>query len=43
MVLSSLYAIAQSSKSTAIALAFILRDELRIEEAVSIARVDENY
>eukprot|EP00347_Sterkiella_histriomuscorum_P002958 403366146 len=42
-VLSSLYSISQSSKSTAIALAFILRSELNIHDAVSIARVDENY
>jgi chaperone required for assembly of F1-ATPase len=40
---NSLYAISQSCKSTAIALAFILRDELTIQEAVNIARVDENY
>jgi chaperone required for assembly of F1-ATPase len=38
-----MYAIAQSSKSTAIALAFILRSELSIKETVDIARVDENY
>lgn len=42
-VVSSLYSIAQSSKSTAIALAFILKNNLSIQEAVDIARVDENY
>ncbi|CDW74897.1 atp12-domain-containing protein [Stylonychia lemnae] len=40
---SSIYAISQSCKSTAIALSFILRDELDIQDAVNIARVDENY
>jgi chaperone required for assembly of F1-ATPase len=32
-----------TSKSTAIALALIFRDDLDIQEAVNIARVDENY
>jgi chaperone required for assembly of F1-ATPase len=32
-----------TSKSTAIALALIFRDDLEIQEAVNIARVDENY
>lgn len=42
-VLFSLYTIAQQAKSTAIALSFLLKEELSIEEAVNIARVDENY
>lgn len=41
--LFSLYSVSQQSKSTAIALSFLLRSELSIEEAVNIARVDENY
>lgn len=42
-VLFSLYTVAQQAKSTAIALSFLLKDELSIKEAVTIARVDENY
>ena len=42
-VLFSLYTVAQSSKSTAIALSFLLKNELSITDAVNIARVDENY
>ena len=42
-VLFSLYTVAQQSKSTAIALSFLLHNELSIREAVEIARVDENY
>lgn len=42
-VLFSLYTVAQQAKSTAIALAFLLRNDISIEEAVRIARVDENY
>jgi ATP synthase F1 complex assembly factor 2 len=42
-VLFSLYSVAISAKSTAIALSFLLRDHISIEEAVAIARVDENY
>lgn len=42
-VLFSLYTVAQQAKSTAIALAFLLKNEISIEEAVRIARVDENY
>ena len=41
--LTALYTVAQSSKSTAIALSLILRDDLEVQEAVNIARVDENY
>lgn len=42
-MLTSLYTVASSAKSTAIALALIFRDDLPIQEAVNIARVDENY
>ena len=42
-VLFSLYTVAQQSKSTSIALAFLLRNDISIKEAVDIARVDENY
>ena len=42
-VLFSLYSVAQQAKSTAIALAFLLKNDITIEEAVRIARVDENY
>ena len=42
-VLNSLYAVAQSAKSTAIALSLILKYELSIQDAVNISRVDENY
>jgi chaperone required for assembly of F1-ATPase len=38
-----MYSIAQTAKSTAIAMALILNDDLPIKEAVDIARVDENY
>jgi chaperone required for assembly of F1-ATPase len=38
-----LYSVAISAKSTAIALSFIMRDELSIQEAVDISGVDENY
>lgn len=41
--LFSLYTVAQQSKSTAIALSFLLKNELSIKDAVTIARVDENY
>jgi ATP synthase mitochondrial F1 complex assembly factor 2 len=42
-VLFSLYTVAQQSKSTAIALSFLLKNDISIKEAVDIARVDENY
>lgn len=42
-VISSMYSVASQAKSTAIALAFILKNEISIQEAVEIARVDENY
>lgn len=41
--LFSLYTVATSAKSTAIAMAFLLKNDLSIHEAVEIARVDENY
>ena len=41
--LFSLYSVTQQAKSTAIAVAFLLRNEISIREAVDIARVDENY
>ena len=42
-VLFSLYTVAQQAKSTAIALSFLLKNDISIHDAVNIARVDENY
>jgi chaperone required for assembly of F1-ATPase len=42
-VLVPLYTITGAAKSSAIALALLYNDNLSIEEAVKIARVDENY
>lgn len=41
--LFSLYEVARTAKSTAIAMAFLLKNDISIHEAVEIARVDENY
>ncbi len=42
-VLTSLSSLAQTSKSTALSMAFLLTDEISITDAAKISRLDENY